>query len=131
MWFGVIPVVMALGTAAVIVAEYTAVFEYLGAPFIPILSAMQVPEAAQASQTMVIGFADMFLPAVIGSGIESDMTRFIIACVSVTQLIYMSEIGGLLLASRLPVTFVDLVLIFIQRTIITLPVIVIIAHIIF
>ena len=48
---------------------------------------------------MVVGFADMFLPAVIGSGIESEMTRFVIAGVSVTQLIYMSELGGLLLGS--------------------------------
>ncbi|WP_332693993.1 YjiH family protein [Halalkalibacter lacteus] len=131
MWFGVLPVVMAFGTIALIIAEYTPVFAVLGAPFVPILSIMQVPEAAQAAQTMVVGFADMFLPAVIGSGIESELTKFVIACVSVTQLIYMSEVGGLLLASKLPVTFTDLVVIFLERTLITLPVIVVIAHIIF
>ncbi|MCM3491633.1 YjiH family protein [Alkalihalophilus marmarensis] len=131
MWLGVIPVVMALGTAALVVAEYTPLFEWLGAPFIPLLQIMQVPEAAAAAQTMVIGFADMFLPAIIGSGIENEMTRFIIACVSVTQLIYMSEIGGLLLASKLPVSFTDLVIIFIERTLITLPVVVLMAHLIF
>lgn len=131
MWFAVIPVVMALGTVALIIAEHTAFFEILGMPFIPLLNLMQVPEAAEAAQTMVIGFADMFLPAVIGSGIESEFTRFVIACVSVTQLIYMSEVGGLLLASKLPVKFIDLVLIFLQRTLITLPVIVLMAHIIF
>jgi nucleoside recognition membrane protein YjiH len=64
----------------------------------------------------------MFLPSVLGSGIESEMTRFIIACLSVTQLIYMSEVGGLLLGSKIPVTFLDLVLIFLVRTLITLPV---------
>ncbi|MDE5413519.1 YjiH family protein [Alkalihalobacterium chitinilyticum] len=131
MWFGVLPVVMAFGTIAVIIAEYTTLFSILGAPFVPLLNLMQVPEAAQAAQTMVIGFADMFLPAVIGSGIESDFTRFVIACVSVTQLIFMSEVGGLLLASKLPVNFSDLVIIFIERTLITLPIIVLIAHLIF
>ncbi|MBU8906820.1 YjiH family protein [Desertibacillus haloalkaliphilus] len=131
MWFGVIPVVMALGTVALIIAEHTPVFELLGMPFIPILQLLQVPEAAQAAQTMVIGFADMFLPAVIGSGIESEFTRFVIAAVSVTQLIYMSEVGGLLLASKLPVTFKDLVIIFLQRTIIVLPIITLLAHFIF
>ncbi|KMJ56572.1 membrane protein [Bacillus sp. LL01] len=131
MWLGVIPVVMALGTTALVVAEYTPIFQWLGAPFIPLLQLMQVPEATEAAQTMVIGFADMFLPAIIGSGIESEMTRFIIACVSVTQLIYMSEIGGLLLASKLPVKFFDLVIIFIERTLITLPVVVLMAHLIF
>ncbi|WP_247747448.1 YjiH family protein [Alkalihalobacillus sp. BA299] len=131
MWFGVIPVVMAFGTIALIIAEHTSFFAILGAPFVPLLNIMQVPEAAQAAQTMVIGFADMFLPAVIGSGIESEFTRFVIACVSVTQLIYMSEVGGLLLASKLPVKFSDLVIIFFERTLITLPVIVVIAHFIF
>jgi nucleoside recognition membrane protein YjiH len=131
MWIGVVPIVMALGTTALMIAEYTPIFKILGAPFVPILTLLQVPEAAEAAQTMVVGFADMFLPAVIGSGIESDLTRFVIACVSVTQLIYMSEVGGLLLGSKLPVSFLDLIIIFLQRTIITLPIIVLVAHIIF
>ncbi|MDA1476772.1 YjiH family protein [Bacillus changyiensis] len=131
MWMGVAPVVMALGTAALIVAEYTPVFQWLGIPFIPLLELLQVPEAVEASQTLVVGFADMFLPSVLASGIESEMTRFIIACVSVTQLIYMSEVGGLLIGSKIPVTFLDLILIFIVRTLITLPVIVLCAHFIF
>lgn len=131
MWLGVIPVVMAVGTLALIVAELTPVFTWLGAPFVPVLELMQVPEAAAAGPTMVIGFADMLLPAILAGGIESEMTRFIIACLSVTQLIYLSETGGLLLASKLPVNFLDLVLIFIVRTIITLPIIVMMAHIFF
>lgn len=132
MWMGVIPIVMAIGTIALVVAEETPFFEWIGMPFVPLLQIMQVPEAADAAQTMVVGFADMFLPALIGIEIiESEMTRFIVACLSVTQLIYMSEVGGLLLGSKIPVNFKDLVLIFLERTLITLPVIVLMAHIIF
>lgn len=131
MWMGVAPIVMALGTIALIIAEYTPVFKYMGMPLIPLLELMQVPEARAASETLIVGFADMFLPSVIGADIESEMTRFIIACASVTQLIYMSEVGGLLLGSKIPVTFKDLVIIFLQRTILTLPIIVLAAHIIF
>ena len=43
----------------------------------------------------------------------------------------MSEVGGLLLGSKIPVTFLDLVLIFLVRTLITLPVIVLCANFIF
>lgn len=131
MWLGVVPVVMAMGTLALIIAEYTPLFQWLGLPFIPILNLLQVPEAAAASETLVVGFADMFLPSVIGSSIESEMTRFIVACVSVTQLIYMSEVGGLLLGSKIPVSIRDLLIIFLERTLITLPIVVGIAHIIF
>nr|WP_246258529.1 YjiH family protein [Kroppenstedtia pulmonis] len=130
MWLGVIPVVMTFGTVALVLAEYTPVFRYLGTPFVPLLTLLQVPEAGEAAQTMVVGFADMFLPAVIGSGIESELTRFVIACVSVVQLIYMSEVGGLLLGSKIPVNVWDLIVIFLLRTLITLPIIVLMAHLI-
>ncbi|WP_338473295.1 YjiH family protein [Niallia sp. XMNu-256] len=131
MWMGVAPIVMSLGTITLILAEYTPIFQWLGMPFIPLLELLQIPEAKAASETMVVGFADMFLPSVIGASIESEMTRFIIASVSVTQLIYMSEVGGLLLGSKIPVSFWDLFVIFIQRTLITLPIITLIAHFLF
>lgn len=131
LWIGVIPVVMAIGTAAVAVATHTPIFEWIGKPFYPILAGLGVPEAQAASETIMVGFADMFLPTVLASGIESEMTRFIIAALSVTQLIYMSEVGGLLLGSKLPITMKDLILIFLLRTVITLPIIIGIAHLIF
>lgn len=131
MVFGVLPVVMAMGTIALVIAEYTPIFEYLGYPFIPLLELLQVPEAALASQTIVVGFADMFIPSILAASIESDMTRFIIAAMSVTQLIYMSEVGALLLGSKIPVNIAELFIIFILRTLITLPVIAGVAHLIF
>lgn len=131
LWISVIPVVMAVGTAAVAIATYTPVFEWLGRPFELLLAWMQVPEAAAASQTVMVGFADMFLPTVLAGDIQSDMTRFIIAALSVTQLIYMSEVGGLLLSSKIPVKMLDLLLIFLLRTLITLPIIVGAAHLLF
>ncbi|MEN1967582.1 YjiH family protein [Lentibacillus sp. N15] len=131
MWMGVAPVVMAFGLVALVIAESTPFFQWIGVPFIPLLELLQIPYAAEASQTILIGFTDMFLPSIIGSSIEADMTRFIIAALSVTQLIYMSEVGGLLLGSKVPVSFLDLVLIYILRTIITLPVITLIAHFLF
>lgn len=131
MWMGVAPIVMVFGLMALVIAQYTPFFQWLGLPFIPLLELMQVPYAAQASETILIGFADMFLPSVIGASIDSAMTRFIIAALSVTQLIYMSEVGGVLLGSRVPVSFKDLFIIFLQRTLITLPIIVFIAHMFF
>ncbi|MDS2173086.1 YjiH family protein [Nesterenkonia sp. CL21] len=128
MWIGIIPIIMAVGTVAVLIAEHTPLFSWLGAPFVPVLELMGVPEAAAASETLFIGFADMLLPALIGTGIEAEMTRFIIGCLSVTQLIFMSEVGGLLLASKIPVRFHHLAAIFLLRTLITLPIIIGLAH---
>ncbi|PZM64664.1 YjiH family protein [Paenibacillus dendritiformis] len=131
LWIGVIPVVMAIGTLAVAIAKFTPIFKWFGWPFIPLLQLLGIPEAEAASQTILVGFADMFLPTVLASDITSDMTRFVIAALSVTQLIYMSEVGGLLLGSKLPVSFKDLVVIFLLRTLLTLPIIAFIAHLLF
>jgi nucleoside recognition membrane protein YjiH len=131
MWFAVTPVIMAFGTIALVLAEYTSVFVILGTPFEPILALLQIPEAGAAAQTMIVGFADMLLPSILGAGIESDMTRFFIATISVTQLIYMSEVGGLILGTKLPLKIWDLFVIFLIRTIISIPLVAIIAHIIF
>lgn len=127
-WLGLIPLVMSLGAIALIVAEYTPVFNIISSPIVPILEWMRIPEAAQAAPTTLVGFADMFLPAVIGSSIEAEITRFVVAALSLTQLVYMSEIGILILRSNIPVKFWELFVIFILRTIITLPIIVLIAH---
>lgn len=131
MWIGVMPVIMAFGTIAVIIAEFTPVFSWLGVPFIPILKLLKIPYATEASQTMIIGFADMFLPSVIGASIPSELTRFVIAGVSVTQLIYLSEVGAVILGSKIPVSVWELFIIFIQRTLVTLPIIAIVGHILF
>ncbi|MFF5993980.1 YjiH family protein [Lysinibacillus sp. KU-BSD001] len=131
MWFAVTPVIMAFGTIALVLAEFTSFFKILGMPFEPILALLQIPEAGEAAQTMIVGFADMLLPSILGAGIESELTRFFIATVSVTQLIYMSEVGGLILGTKLPLKIWDLFVIFLVRTIISIPIVAAIAHILF
>ena len=131
MWIGVLPVIMAFGTIAVIIAEFTPIFTWLGMPFIPLLNLLKIPYAVEASQTMIIGFADMFLPSVIGASIPSEMTRFIIAGVSVTQLVYLSEVGAVILGSKIEISPLELFIIFIQRTLVTLPIIALVGHLLF
>ena len=97
MWFVILPVVMSIGTIATIIANSRPFFVILGKPFVPFLELMQIPEAAQASQTIIIGFADMFLPSILIEGVQNDITRFVIGALSISQLIYLSEVGGVIL----------------------------------
>lgn len=132
LWLGVTPIIMAAGTLALVLSESTEIFTYLGLPFLPILKFLGVPEAAAASQTMVIGFADMVVPSILASeAISSEFTQFVVAATSVTQLIYMSETGAVILGSKIPVNLFDIFILFIERTLVTLPVVVILAHLLF
>jgi nucleoside recognition membrane protein YjiH len=127
-WLGLLPLVMAIGTLSLAIAEYTPLFNWLSYPIVPLLELLQLPEAAKAAPAILVGFADMFLPAVLGKGIESELTRFVVACVSLTQLIYMSEVGVLIIKAKLPLNILELFMIFIIRTLITLPIIALMAH---
>ena len=130
-YFSLMPIVLLLGTLALIIAEYTSVFSILSKPLVPIFTLLQVPDAAVAASATLVGFADMFMPAIFIKGSEFEITRFIVGALSFTQLIYLSETGAIILRSKIPVKFLDLVIIFIERTLITLPIIVLIAHLIY
>lgn len=132
MWFGVLPTVMCIGTVALILTNFTPIFQILGIPFMPLLNLLGVPEASAASSTMIVGFADMFTPSVIiaASG-APDITRFIVAIVSVTQVLFLDEVGGLILGSKLPINLLELFIIFLERTILSLLIVCPLAHLIF
>ncbi len=132
MWFGVLPTVMCIGTVALILTNFTPIFQILGIPFMPLLHLLGVPDATAASSTMIVGFADMFTPSVIiaASG-APDITRFIVAIVSVTQVLFLDEVGGLILGSKLPINLLELFIIFLERTILSLLIVCPLAHLIF
>jgi nucleoside recognition membrane protein YjiH len=90
-----------------------------------------VPEAKAAAGTMVIGFTDMFTPAILIAGCEDAMTRFIVAVISITQVLFLDEVGGLIISSKLPVNLGELFVIFLERTIISILIVVPIAHLLF
>ena len=133
-YFGLIPVIFAIGVIGLGLAEYTPVFNWLSAPLVPLLELLQIPEAAEAAEAapaMIMGFADMYLPALVGKSIESEMTRFIVGAASITQIIYMSEVGALILKSNIKLNVLELFMIFILRTLISLVVITSVAHLLY
>lgn len=131
MLFSVLPSIVAIGTLGMILAKHTYFFDYLGFPFLPILEFLNIPNAGEAARTLVVGFSDMLLPSIMASSIESEMTRFLVAVISVSQLIYMSEVGALILSSRIPISFGGLFVVFLMRTFISLPIAAGVAHWIF
>ena len=129
-WFGLLPLVMVIGTASLVVAN-TPIFSWLSYPLVPFAELLRLPEAAAAAPALLVGFADQFLPVILGQSIESELTRFVIACAAVTQLVYMSEVGAYLLKSKLPVGLLELFVVFLLRTLVTVPVCALIGHMLF
>lgn len=124
----ILPATLAIGMIALMVVEFTPIFQTLSYPIVKVLEYFSVAEASAAGPGFLVGFADMYLPALIAKGIESQETRYLIAILSVSQLIYMSEVGVYLIRAKLGLNIGHLVAIFCIRTLIAAPVAILLAR---
>ncbi|MGL5640613.1 MAG: YjiH family protein [Paraclostridium sp.] len=131
MYLALLPLVMAWGTLALMVAEFTPIFNWISLPIVFVLKLLHVPNAIEAAPAVLVGFADMFLPSIMVSGDSFDiLTKFIIGALSITQLLYLTETGAVILKSDIPLNLKDLFIVFLTRTIIALPIITLLANLI-
>ncbi len=128
--FSVITAAMALATIAALLTFHTPIFSWLAYPFVAMLEIMQLQDAAAAAPGLLSGFLDQYMPAITAADIDSAATSFVLAGLSVCQLIYMSEVGVIILRSSLPISVTELMAIFLLRTVIVLPVLVLGAHLV-
>ena len=128
--FSVVTAMLALATIASLLVFHTPIFSWLGTPFIPLLEFAQLPEAADAAPALFTGFLDQYMPAIAAAGIDSNVTSFVLAGLSVCQLVFMSEVGVIILRSSLPISLMELLVIFLLRTAIVIPVLIIGAHLV-
>ncbi|MBQ7839868.1 MAG: YjiH family protein [Lachnospiraceae bacterium] len=130
MFFDLIPIVVAWGTAALMIVTYTPVFNWISYPMGMFLNLLGVEEAFAVAPATLAGFTDMFIPALLITGVESVKTKFIIGVLSLVQIIYLTEVGTIAIKSEVPLNFWKLLVIFLERTIIAIPLIVLFANLV-
>ncbi len=129
-YVGFLPVIMLVGTVSLVIAEKTILFNILSMPFVPIYEMFGFTnEVAEVmASASIVGFADMYLPAIFISDVPSETAKFFIGVLSFTQLLFMSETGMVLLKSSIGVNFFDIVKIFLYRTILSMPIVLLITY---
>lgn len=133
-WPKVYTLMSAACVIAMVAAFYSPFFEYLGKPLIPVLNLLQIPNAADIAGSFWSGIAEMFIPVLMISGKVDqlpEISRFMVVSVSMVQIIFFSDSATVMLAVKLPVKVSDLVIIFIERTIIAIFICAIAAHILY
>ncbi len=132
LYFSLLPLCMAWGTVALIIANFTPIFSFVAAPIESLFNLLQIPNAVEAAPAVLVGFTDMFIPAIMVSGADiAPITKFIIGTLSVSQLLYLTETGAVILKSSIPLNIKDLFIIYLIRTAISLVIIIPIAKVIF
>jgi nucleoside recognition membrane protein YjiH len=120
--FGIAAISIGVVAVSTIIINHTPLFDWLSAPLIPLMRLLDLAPAEVMAPGFIIGFLELFLPTLLTDQIASEYSRFVLTGVSVCQLIYMSEVGILILRSILPLGLIDLLLVFVVRTIIVTPV---------
>ncbi len=124
MFFDLIPIVITWGTISLIIVQYTPIFTWISYPMGWFMQLLGIEEAFAAAPATLVGFVDMFIPAILLTSITSMKTKFIVGILSLIQIIYLTEVGAIIIKSKVPLGFKEILVIFLERTIIALPIIV-------
>lgn len=122
--FDIIPIVIAWGTIGTILVNETPIFQFISYPMGMYMDLLGVEKAYAIAPQTVVGFIDMFIPALITSPDLPEKTRFLVAGISLVQIIYMTEVGSIIIKAEVGLGLKELVIIFLERTVIAIPLIV-------
>ena len=115
-----IPIILAWGTAALAIFEFTPIFQFISTPMGWYLGLFGIEGAMAFAPATLIGFLDMFLPALLLS--EAALaTQLILGGLAIVQVIYMTETGVSILKSKMPLNIGKLLAVFMIRTLIAIP----------
>ncbi|WP_246566757.1 YjiH family protein [Tissierella simiarum] len=115
----VAPTLMGIGAIGLILANYTPLFDIIGYIFYPVTLLLRIPESLLAAKAVAVSIAEMLLPAVVVAN-SPLTTRFIIAIVSVSEILFFSASIPCMMATEIPLTMLDYIIIWIERVILSL-----------
>lgn len=120
MSMAILPSILSVGLIGLVLARFTPIFDWLGYIFVPFTWALQLPEPMLAAKASAVGIAEMFLPATLVAGHESEWLRLVIGVVCVSAIIFFSALVPCILATRIPLKLWQMVVIWAQRVVLTL-----------
>jgi nucleoside recognition membrane protein YjiH len=119
----IVGIILVVGTIAMFLAQKTPVFNYLGAPLIPLLKGLGIPNAGKVGPALISGIAEVYIPSllVVDTQIKA---RFFVALVSISQIIFFSSVAPMMLTMfrEIPIRLRDLLALFFMRTALLIPI---------
>ena len=124
--------IMSLSTICLLVAHYTPITEWLAVPMAPILKLVGLADAETIAASSIVGILALSLPATLIKGqAVATASAFFIVVLSTCQIIFFTESANAMLESDIPLSFWDLVAIFFIRTAFLIPLVALLAHLLY
>ena len=130
MAMAILPSILSIGLLGLVLATWTPVFDWLAYLFYPVTWALQIPEPMLVAKASAVGIAEMFLPALLVTE-AVPAVKFIVAVVCVSQIIFFSAMVPCIVATDIPVSVPQMVVIWFERVVLTLILVTPIAFLLF
>lgn len=115
----VLSTIMAIGLIGMLLALYTPFFDIIGYIFLPFTWLVRLPEAKLAAQAIATCIAEMSLPTVFVAS-ASLATRYVVAVTCISEIIFFSAVVPCILATSIPIKMRDLLIIWVERVILSI-----------
>lgn len=129
MAMGILPSIMSVGLLGLVVAKYTPVFDIIGYLFYPVTLLFKLPEPMLAAKACAVGIAEMFLPALLVTGAPL-ITKFVVAVMSISSILFFSASIPCILSTEIPISIPEIVIIWFERTLLTMIITIPIAYLV-
>ncbi len=131
--FRLIPTIMSVGLLSFILVKKTPFFDFVGYIYYPFTWLLQVPEAFLVAKATAVAGAEIFIPSAIVASIGGVpvISKFIIGVTSISALLFFSGSIPCILATDVRLSILDLIIIMVERAILTLIIVAPLSHILF
>lgn len=116
---GILPTILSVGLLGLILAKYTPLFDILAYIFYPFTLLMKLPEPLLAAKASSVEIAEMFLPALLAKGAPL-ITRYVVGVVSISAILFFSAVIPCIVSTDIPLKIRDMLIVWVQRTILTI-----------
>ncbi|MDO5116776.1 MAG: YjiH family protein [Synergistaceae bacterium] len=120
MSFSVIPSIMSVGLLGLVLAEYTPLFDWFGYVFYPFFKVFGIEQAALAGKAAAISLPEMFLPAILVAKTATPLVKFVIAVVSISEILFFSASIPCILGTDIPISLKDIIVIWFERVVLSI-----------
>lgn len=118
--FGTIPLMITFGTIFLSIADMSRILAYISAPISYLLTLSGIPEAKMLGGTVIFAFIDQYLAVAYGQTLSTETARFLCICLTTVGLINITEVGLHVWHSTIPISFSQMLLVYLMRIVISM-----------
>jgi nucleoside recognition membrane protein YjiH len=120
MALSVIPSITSVGLLGLWLAEFTPLFDYFGYLFYPFFKVFGISQAVMGGKAAALCLPEMFLPSILIKSSGTMLLKFVIAVVSISEILFFSASIPCIMGTDIPLKMRDIIVIWFERVVLSI-----------